>query len=168
MTLLKQILSVRSYREARAQATVRAQVQVVDQATATRHKAEEALVSFRTMAQAREAQWIGELCGKTVRLREISEVNAAIGELRLQTLQRSQVLDQAGQSLAQALESLEKCRADHAAVWRLEQRFVEFVKRDTEGRVQALERREEAELSEASELTGRRLNPSDPAGGRDA
>lgn len=166
MSLLKQVLSVRSYREARAQSAVREQAVVVERATATRHQAEEDLVAFRTMAQAREVKWISELCGKTVRLREISELNSAISDLRMQALRRSQALDQAEKARLRALESLEECKVRHTTVWRLEQRFVEFVKTDTEQRVQALEHREEAELSDAAELTVRKPVQVDPAGGR--
>ncbi|MEY2802556.1 MAG: hypothetical protein RL513_2141 [Pseudomonadota bacterium] len=168
MSTLKSILKVRSYREARAQVAVQEQKSVLDRAGAVRHKAEEDLVTFRTVALARETQLNSELCSKTVRLRELSEVNAAIGELRLQTLQRHHALDQADVALTEAIEALVQCKAHHATVWRRQQRFVDFMRMDAEERAQGLEREEEAQLGEAAELIGPRLSLEDSGGSRSA
>lgn len=156
MSILKNILSVRSHREAQAQAAVREQSAVVERATAAHQRAAEELEVQRTMAEQREAQWIHELCSRTVRLREISEVQSAIGELRSQTRLLVQALEKAEQGRVDACESLAQCEDRHATAWRLEQRFVELVRLETEQRARHMDEREEGEMNEAAELIGHR------------
>jgi hypothetical protein len=151
MSPMKHILALRTHRETVAQGTLQAQRKVWDRAVVDREAAADALADFTRMASAREASLTTALIGKTVHLREISDFNVTVADLRQQAQRLAQTLDQATQVRDQALHAVRECEVAHAVAWRAQQKFESFVNSEVSRVAHAREVQEDREIEEAGE-----------------
>lgn len=151
MKTLAPLVTIKAFRERKAELAVLAQRRVLLQAEGERDDAEQALDTFRREATAREQRLYRELCTRVVHLHEIDHVRAQVSEMRSEETEHEQTLDAAEQRRDQAEHQLDDDRAAHAEARRMHDKFVELAEVfATEARALA-ECKEEAEIEEASE-----------------
>lgn len=154
MQSMKNLLALRSHREADAQAALQAQRKTCVQASAARDAAANALEAFTQMASERETRLANALLGRTVRLQEIAEFNRQVADLRQEAGVLAQTLDQATQTRDGELLALRKCEVAHVAAWRQEQKWASLVSHESSRLAQMLEVRQEQEIDEARGRSG--------------
>lgn len=164
MSIFRDLLSIKSFRENKAEMAVRKQRTVLAEATERQERALRELDDYRDWATQRERELYEDLCRKTVRLREIEDVQLSVGEMRGQEREYVQVQERAAQEQQEQEEELETCKTAHAQASRMKEKFVELARNYAEEEVRALERKEDAEMEEVAELRRDRADWLDYSG----
>jgi type III secretion protein O len=151
MSIFKELLSIKAFREDKAEMAVRKQRTILAEAVAAREAAEKALEDFKQWAVAQERSLYDQLCRQVVKLRAIEEVQLEVAGMRgKETQHEDQVRDAEAQRVKQA-EQLEADRRTLQDATRMKEKFVELARINTEEHLKELERKEDAELEEAAE-----------------
>lgn len=161
MTVLREILSIKEFRENKAEMAVRRQREALDKAQRERDSANRRLDEFRDFATAREQQLFEDLCSRQVRVREIQEVHLAVGELRGQEREFEQVLGQAREREQEESQVLDERKSAHQVATRMTQKFIELVRVHADEELRGVERKEDAEMEEVVELRRDRSDGED-------
>lgn len=151
MSVFKELLSIKVFREGKAELAVRRQRQTLADAEASERERQETLERFRQYAVAQELDLYADLCRRVVRLRDIEDVQQSVADLRGQELRHQDLVREAARQREQERERLDGCKAvlDEAA--RAKQKFVELAQAHADEQIKELERKEDAELEEAAE-----------------
>lgn len=152
MSVFAELLSIKSFRENKAELAVRKQRQQLAEAAAERERAEQQLKAFRDWALAHERALYADLCARVVRLREIEAVQQEVVSLRGQERSHEEAIAAAEQRRQREAEMLAECQRLHAEASRMKQKFVELARVHAEEALRELERKEDAELEEAAEV----------------
>lgn len=150
MSLFKELLSIKAYRENRALAAVGLQRAHLAQARLQRDQALQELQDFRSWASRRERELFSDLCARTVRLREIQDVHSSVSDMRLQAQRRAQDHEAAEEGVRREAAILEDCRRAHAEAWRIREKFLDLVRSNAEEAARELECGEDLESEEAA------------------
>jgi len=148
MNALKEIFAVKTLREARALGAVRQQDRVLAQAIAQRDAARVSLQEFSQYAQHRETELFHGLLQhptRSVRLRDIQEVQVEVSVLRTQEGEFKTALVKAEDRQNQEAQKLVTVKATHAKAYRDQQKFVELLRIQSADEAFRLERNEEGE-----------------------
>lgn len=149
MKILQDIFVIKNIRETRALGAVRQQDHVLSQAIADRQAAEVRLLEFRQFAQHREAELYQGLLNhpnRSIRVRDIEEVQVEVNRLLGQVGEFKSALDQAVDNQARQSDALEAFKVEHAQAYRAQQKFVELVRVHTQEDALRKERFEEGEV----------------------
>ena len=165
MNVYGELLSIKAFRENKADLAVMRQRGVLAEAQAGRDSALDALTRFRDYARQHEDALYRDLCSRLVRLREIENVQLAVVDLRTGEQQRESQLDAAERLREQEAATLEERKLQRAQATRQKEKFVELAQVHASELVAALERKEDAEMEEASEV---RRDRADWGAGDDA
>jgi len=152
MTILRDLLAIKTFRENKAEMAVHRQRVVLSEAVQAYEQAQAALKDFRDWAQRRERELFDDLCSRTVRLREIQNVHEAVGEMRTQENHHIQEQDKAQEHRDEEQVELEACKQVHADASRMKEKFVELARDHAEVVGREIERKEDAEMEEVAEL----------------
>ena len=147
-----EILSIKAFRETRAELTMLKQRSVFQMAGKMRDESEQALSAFRDYALNHERAIYADLCRHIVRLREIEDVQQEVVILRGTERGHEQTLQNAEQALATERKRLDEVREEHTQASRMKQKFVELVNVYSEEQRMEFERKEDAELEEVAKL----------------
>ena len=148
----REILSIKGFRETRAELAVLKQRSVFQIASQKRDDDEQALHVYRDYALKQERDIYAALCRRLVRLRDIEDVHQQVAALRSTERAHEQALHDAEQTLATERQRLDTAREEHAQASRMKQKFVELVNVYSEEAQKEFERKEDAELEEVAEL----------------
>lgn len=151
MSVFKDLLSIKAFRENKAEMTVRKQRGVLAEATAAREAAEKALEEFKVWALAHERGLYDELCRHVVKLREIEDVQQEVAGLRGKEVQHEEHVSAAEANRVKQSEQLDADRRALTEATKMKEKFVELARIHTEEHLKELERKEDAELEEAAE-----------------
>lgn len=148
----KEILTIKDFRETRAELAVLKQRQVFQAASKQRDDEAQVLSEFREYALVHERDLYGELCRRIVRLRDIEDVQQEVVSLRSGERTREKKLEDAERALVAEQNKLESTREEHKQATRMKQKFVELVQVYSDEELKEFERKEDAEMEEVAEL----------------
>jgi type III secretion protein O len=152
MSMFRELLAIKAFRESKAEGVVRKQRAVLAEATAAREAAEEALERFKLHAIAHEKAMYDALCARVVRLREIEDVQLEVAGLRSGELQHEEFVREAETRRVQQSAQLDADREALRVANRMKEKFVELAQVHADEHLKELERKEDAEMEEAAEV----------------
>lgn len=151
MSVFKELLSIKSFRESKAEMAVRRQRDALAEALHRRDLADRALLDFRDHATRREHAMYADLCSRVVKLRDIETVQRSVVDLREQERRHETSLQQAELDRQKQAEQLALDKQVHADASRMKEKFVELASVYADEQLKELERKEDAELEEVAE-----------------
>ena len=151
MSIIRDLLSIKTFREHKAEMAVVIQRSVLRRATDQRDAAQHQLQDFREWAERHERALFDELCSRTVRLRDIQDVQASVGEMRGQERQYARQAEEAEDLRQQEERELEHCGDVHVEASRVKERFVELARVHAQEQLREFERKEDLEMEEVAE-----------------
>lgn len=152
MKAISELLSIKTFRESRAEMDVRKQRGVLAAAIERRDADAEKLEAYRRFALDHEREIYDELCRRVVRLRDIEDVQQEVVVLRNGERSHEEALEQAERARVAEQKHLDEAREVHREASRMKQKFVELVEVYAEAELKELEAKEDAELEEVAEL----------------
>ena len=150
MGMFKEILSVKSFREDKAERVMVKQRSVLEEAAIARDRAEQARDGYREWAVAQERSLFAALCQRVVQLRDIEDMQVEVTEMRTQEERHEEQLRQAEANRQKQEQQLEADRRAHRDATRMKEKFAELARLDADAQFREFERREEAELEEVA------------------
>lgn len=151
MSIFRELLSIKTFRESKAELAVRKQRGVLAEAVERHEAAQQALRRFIDYAVAHERSLYDDLCRRVVKLRDIEDVQLAVVDLRGKERRHEESVAQADADRQTQAERLEADKHAHSEASRMKQKFVELAQAFSEERLREIERKEDAELEEAAE-----------------
>lgn len=151
MSIFRELLSIKTFRESKAELAVRKQRGVLAEAVGRHEAAREALEKFISYALAQERSLYDDLCSRVVKLREIENVQLAVVDLRGQERRHEEVVAKADADQRAQAERLEADKKVHSDASRMKQKFVELAQVFSDEHLRELERKEDAEMEEVAE-----------------
>ena len=151
MKMFDQLVTIKNFREQKAERAVRAQRRVLDEAVAERDDAEHRLEEYRDYAAEQERRIYQGLCERVVRVRDIEDVHGQVRSLRERERGHEDELDAAETRRDEEEQQLESDRTAHAEALRMRDKFVELADVFAQEERAQAERKEEAEIEEAAE-----------------
>lgn len=164
MTIFRELLAIKSFREEKAQLAMRKQRMALVAATQERDGASQRLDDYREFAQRQEREMYADLCRRLVNLREIEHVQGSVVLLRGQEQAHVAVLDQAQIQCESQERLLDERKADHQQASRMKEKFVQLAQVHAEQAMRELEHKEDLELEEAAEVRREREDWGNPQG----
>lgn len=152
MTVFKELLAIKRFREGQAELAVARQRQLHAQAETAREQAEDSLQQYRGWAQQREQDMYQDLCSRTVRVREIEDVLLGVSDLRQGEQREVDQVAEARKQVEREAETLAARRKDHRDANRMTEKFVELAQMHLDAHLKELERKEDLEMEEAASV----------------
>lgn len=152
MTIFRELLSIKDFRESRAELAVRKQRGILVEAIAARDAAEKRLTEFREYALKHERELYADLCRRIVRLRDLENAQLEVVDLRGRERNHEDSLLQSDLARNTEQERLDEAKHVHHEASRMKQRFVELAQIYSDEQLKELERKEDAEMEEVAEL----------------
>ena len=153
MTIFRDLLAIKEFRESKAESAVRRQREALLEAVDRRMSSVRRLEAFRDYAARHEREIYEDLCRRIVLLRDIQDVQATVSAMREQERDHTRTVDAAVDGETREQDGLQACRQAHAEAMRVKEKFLELARNHALERWQSLERREDAELEEAAQLS---------------
>lgn len=151
MSVFKELLSIKAFRESKAELEVRKQRQTLADAKASEREREQALERWREYALRHERDLYADLCRRVVQLRDIEQVQQSVVDMRGQERQHEERVREAAKLCAHEAARLDECKRVLGEAARAKRKFVELAQAHADEQIKELERREDAELEEAAE-----------------
>lgn len=151
MSMFGELLSIKTFRESKAEQAVRRQRQTLADAEAGERERQQALANFRQYAVEHERALYADLCRRIVHLRDIEDVQQSVVGLRGEEASHEERVREAARLCVQERERLAGCKAVHDEAARARQKFVELAQAHADEQIRAQEQKEDAELEEAAE-----------------
>ncbi|MEO5672270.1 MAG: YscO family type III secretion system apparatus protein [Ramlibacter sp.] len=158
MSIFRELLSIKSFRESKAELAVHKQRRALAEATEQRDGARSELTEYRNFALARERSLFGELCARVVKLRDIEDVQVEVVVMRGRERDREKKLDDAESHRETQSGELQVRKTAHVEASRMKEKFVELAQVYADEQIRELERKEDAELEEAAEIRRDRVD----------
>lgn len=152
MGVLSELLSIKAFRENKAELDVRRERVRLAESVAAREQAERELAAFQAKAREDELRWYAELCERVVRLRDIERVQLDVALLRMTEAGLDRSRASAVQAELDRQAALTQAKDLHAQAARTKEKFVELVRVSALEDAREFERKEDAELEEVAEL----------------
>lgn len=153
MAIFDDLLAIKRFREGKAEVALRKQRLALAAATRRREQAQWRLLQFQDQARREELALYEDLCRRIVLLRDIQDVQATVSAMREQERDHTRTVDAAVDGETREQDGLQACRQAHAEAMRVKEKFLELARNHALERWQSLERREDAELEEAAQLS---------------
>jgi type III secretion protein O len=152
MTIFRELLSIKDFRESRAELAVRKQRGILAEAIAARDAAEKQLNEFREYALRHERELYADLCRRIVRLRDLENAQLEVVDLRGRERSHEDTLSQSDHARNAEQQRLENAKHNHHEASKMKQKFVELAQIYSDENLKELERKEDAEMEEVAEL----------------
>lgn len=151
MSIFRDLLTIKSLRESKAERMVRLQREVLAEATDMRERAHQRLDDFVVFARHEEDTLYQDLCSRLVRLRDIENVQSSVAHLRQQEQQHEDALHKAEVQRVKESEKMTVDKSVHKEAARVKEKFVEWAQIHTNELQREFERKEDAEMEEVAE-----------------
>lgn len=151
MTIFKELLAIKRFREEKAELAMRKQRMALLAATEARDGARQRLDDYRAYALRQEQEMYADLCQRLVNLRDIEHVQGSVILLRGQEREHEGSLDQAETFRDSQEQLLADRKADHQQASRMKEKFVQLAQVHAEQALREVERKEDLDLEEAAE-----------------
>ena len=153
MTIFRELLKIKTFREDQAELAVIKQRMVLAQANKKRDEAEEERDRFKKYAKKEEKRIYDELCKKVVRLRDIDDVRMQVIDLRDGEKKRENSLTETTEKRDQESSELSQAQIRHQNATRNKQKFVDLASIYAEEQIKELERKEDLEFEEVASIS---------------
>lgn len=164
MTIFRELLAIKSFRENQAEMAMRKQRLALAAAAEARDGASQQLEDYREFAQRQEQEMYADLCRRLVNLREIEHVQGSVVLLRSQEREHVAVLDKAQAQCESEERVLDERKAEHQHASRMKEKFVQLAQVHAEQELRELEHKEDLEIEEAGEVRRDREDWDNPQG----
>jgi hypothetical protein len=168
MTVLKELLAIKSFRESKAELAMFRQRSVLQDAVKQKNKAEKLLNEFHIYASEHERSLYADLCSRLVRLHDIENVQLSVVDLRTKESKHAQDMRDAESERINQAEILEEDKKNHAEAARVKQKFIELLQVYDDEKSREFERKEDAEIEEVNETRRDRDGWGDDDNGMEA
>ncbi len=155
MRMLRQLLTIKQFREGQAALRVSRERQRMSAAARAHRDAQEELARLRERSREEERSMYGDLCSRLVRVREIDNVLQRVAVMRDGEQQCDRKRESAGERETEAALELAQARRAHQAVIRQRDKFVDLVGVYAADALKELENKEDAESEEAASAAWR-------------
>jgi type III secretion protein O len=162
MSFFKELLSIKRFREDKAELAVRKQKSILADALAQIGACEKDLADWRDYAVRTELALYDELCSRLVVLGDIEDVQQQVAFLREQERARVSKLDEARAEHAKQASHLDELRGLLVQATRAKEKFIELAQAYDDEILRESERKEEAEIEEATESRRDRRDEHEP------
>ena len=152
MSILRDLLAIKTFREHQAESALRQQRQALAEADATRAQAQELLQRLLREGHAMELSLYRELCARLVRLREIEDVQLTVAGLRQREAAQHEAVEAAERAQREHEAQLDAARATHREAARQKSKFVDLARDYAATELREAERREDLEMEEAASV----------------
>lgn len=152
MSVFDELLAIKRFREGQAELAVARQRQIHHDAHEGEVQAEARLAAFRDWAETHERELYGDLCRRTVRVRDIEAVLQDVAGLREGERQHEQSLESARETTRREEQALGERRDEHRQASRLSEKFVELARLHFDAQIKEAERKEDLEMEEAASV----------------
>lgn len=156
--MIGQLLRIKSFREKKAETEMLKSRNQLGRAQQEEAQAGQALDAYREHADREERRLYSELCGRVVRLSQITGVQQEVACLRQGELAHADALVAATRAHQDASERFNRSLDGYQRASSARQKFEELLRLESEREDSAHEKKEEAELEE---LTGRLRDRAD-------
>lgn len=146
-----QLVTIKEFREEKAERTVVAQRRVFEAAVVERDEADRTLRDFREFAKEEERKVYRELCTRVVRMREIDDAKTTVLLLRSEETGHRESLEAAEERRKKEEQQLAGDRAAHVVARRMRDKYLELASVFAQEERDATERNEEAQIEEVVE-----------------
>lgn len=161
MSIFRELLSIKAFREGQAQVVLqKAQAQVVH-ARRELDARQAALEAFQARARQLEAQWYAQLCAGPVKVRAINDVRQEVAFLREDERRKEAAADEAKRALHGASDRALAARHDLRRATSVKDKLVALAANVAEEAARDLQRKEDAEMEEASSVRRERQDWGD-------
>jgi type III secretion protein O len=151
MSIFRDLLAIKKFRESKAELAVRRQRSVLAEAIERRDGAEEQLQQYRAFASEREQSLFRDLCTRIVRLKDIEGVQLSVVLMRTQEQEHEQQRDREDATRVKEASELDLRKDEHTLASRMKEKFVELAQNFADEQFRELERKEDAEMEEVAE-----------------
>ncbi len=148
MTVLDELLSLKVYREDKAEMGLARCRLALAEVTHRTDAAREALASYQHWSADHELSLYGALYGRAVRLRQLEYLREDIGMLRLKERELDESLKSVETERQQADTEVREARGAHEQASRTRQKFVHLVETQSEEIKLETERKEDLEMED--------------------
>jgi type III secretion protein O len=152
MEVFRELLSIKTFREDRAELAVRKQRRVLAEAVAALEAAERALDEYRDFSLLHERELYAELCRRIVRLRELEDAQLEVLGLRNRERALEEAQDQSARVRREEQSRLGEAVELHREATKMRQKFAQLAQMYDDEIARAAEQREDAEMEEVAEL----------------
>lgn len=156
MSVFRDLLAIKRFREDQAELAVAHQRQVLLQAQRQCAQSRAELDQFRQQSRRREQDMYQDLCSRLVRVGEIEDVMMGVADLRQGERDREAGVEQAAEQENQASALLAERRGAHGEASRVVRKFVELIGLHAAEHVRELERKEDLEMEEIASMARER------------
>ena len=164
MTILKDLLSIKSFRESKAELAMLRQRSVLQLAVTEKNEAEKKFDEFHLYACEKERSLYADLCSRLVRLHDIENVQHDVVHLRSRESKYEQDMQVAEMERVTQTKKLVVDKKNHADAVRVKQKFIELSQIFDLEKSREFERKEDAEIEEVNEVRRDRKDWGDDSG----
>ncbi len=152
MSIFRDLLAIKTFREGQAESAVRIQRQALADAQAAREAAEALLMRLMREGLETETALYRDLCSRMVRLREIEDVQLSVVGLRQREAAQQEAVDAAQRTQEAQNQKLSDARAAHQEASRQKSKFVDLARNYADTQLREVERKEDLEMEEAASV----------------
>ena len=152
MSVFRELLAIKAFRESQAEAAVRVQRHALREAREAREAAEALLQRLLREGLEQEMQLYRDLCARIVRLREIEDVQHAVVGLRQRETAQEDAVQAARGEETRTEQLLTAARDAHKEANRQKTKFIDLSRDYDLGRAREAERKEDLEMEEAASV----------------
>lgn len=152
MSVFRDLLAIKAFRENQAEGAVRVERQALADARAAREAAEVLLARLLREGLETEHALYRDLCSRIVKLREIENVQLSVAGLRQREAAQQDAVAAAERVQEAQNQKLDAARAAHQEASRQKSKFVDLARNYAEAQVRELERKEDLEMEEAASV----------------
>lgn len=152
MSIFRDLLAIKAFREGQAESAVRVQRQALADAQAAREAAQALLARLMQEGLEIETALYRDLCARIVRLREIEDVQLSVAGLRQREAAQQDAVDAAKRAQEAQTHKLDTARAAHKEASRQKSKFVDLARNYADAQLREVERKEDLEMEEAASV----------------
>jgi type III secretion protein O len=152
MSIFRDLLAIKAFREGQAESAVRVQRQALADAQAARAAAEALLARLMQEGLETETALYRDLCSRIVRLREIEDVQLSVARLRQREAAQQDAVETAQRAQEAQNQKLNAARAAHQEASRQKSKFVDLARNYADAQLREVERKEDLEMEEAASV----------------
>ncbi|WP_428000737.1 type III secretion system stalk subunit SctO [Acidovorax sp.] len=152
MSIFRDLLAIKAFREGQAESAVRVQRQALADAQAAREAAQALFARLMQEGLEIETALYRDLCARIVRLREIEDVQLSVAGLRQREAAQQDAVDAAQRAQEAQTHKLDTARAAHKEASRQKSKFVDLARNYADAQLREVERKEDLEMEEAASV----------------
>lgn len=152
MSIFKELLAIKSFREGQAEAQMRTQRAAALEAVQQTEAARDLLARLMDEGQREEAAMYARLCAQVVKLRDIEDVRGEVAQLRMREDQQEQNVERAIENQTEQDAKLEVARGKHKEAARQKSKFVDLASNHASEVMREAERKEDLEMEEVASI----------------